>query len=190
MFESGGEVLAQAWVWYDDSEGTIALDNIEVPDIYEKEVNYAKRKEVRACIKRLCDNFVATMRANGYKVNNVVIGCNATDMDTLGFDYFVETCQSHCCKCPFVVGGVLCYSDVASEGQFVVYRNGEPYTKEMGKAEKERLCLRALCRHTDSTGAERSWRAHVQGQSPTPSCLCTARFPTVRRCVLRHPPRT
>lgn len=138
VIECGGEIVAQSWVWYDDKTGTIALDNIEVPDICDKVVNYGKKDEVRACIGRLCDNLVTTMRANGAKVDNVVIGCNATDVDSLCADYFLETSAEFSVKCPFVVDGVMCYSDVFSEGQYVVYRNGKPFTKDMGKAEKER----------------------------------------------------
>lgn len=138
VIECNGEVVAQSWVWYDDKSGAIALDNIEVPGICNKLVNSVKLNEVRQCVKRLCDNLVTTMRARGFKVNDVVIGCNATDIDSLYFDYFVETDVQNSVKCPFVIGENRCYSDVVSEGQFVVYRDGKPFTKEMGKAERER----------------------------------------------------
>ncbi|MBQ8748926.1 MAG: leucine-rich repeat protein [Clostridia bacterium] len=137
VFKNNGKIIGQSWVWYDVESKTIALDNIEVPDVYYKLVNKEKEQEVKACVKRLCDNFYKTMTERGFKVDNIIIGKSATDMEFLDRDYFLETDEEKVIPCQFTTEKEESYSDILLEGQFVIYRDGKPFVKPVEKLSEE-----------------------------------------------------
>jgi len=129
VFKHKDNIIGQSWVWYDDKSKTIALDNIEVPDIYNKFVNKEKSKEVSDCIERTCTNFLFTMRHKGYDVENVIIGHSSSDIQNLQDNYHKEQNVTNIIHCPFQKNGEPIYSDVSKSGQFVVYRGGKRIEK-------------------------------------------------------------
>ncbi|MGN1227641.1 MAG: hypothetical protein ACI4TX_03265, partial [Christensenellales bacterium] len=140
-FNYKGKVIGQAWVWYDESTKTVALDNIEVPDVFYNLVNKEKMEEVKACIVRLCDNIVKTMGQNGYDIQNVIIGSANTDIEFLESDYYKEMDKSKFILMPFTDDKKLIYSDVSKEGQYIIYKNGKQHKMliEMKNAKNEKV---------------------------------------------------
>ncbi len=131
----GGKMLAQGWIWYDPKTQTVAIDNIEAPEVVKDIVNNEKRGEIGECIQRFCDNAFRTMNENGHKVSNVVIGACNTDVWRLKDTYEKETDTDRLIDCPYYMASdygeeVEVYSDVAKEGQYVVYRGGKSMRKD------------------------------------------------------------
>ena len=133
----GNKILAQGWIWYDPKTKTVAIDNIEVPEVLRHIVNRGKKDEVKECIQRFCDNAFKTMNENGYEVKNVIIGADHTDViDSLNENYVLEDNQNEMISCPFREkhsDGTeeKIYSDVTKSGQFVVYKDGQRVYKDL-----------------------------------------------------------
>lgn len=127
-----GKIIAQTWIWYDYKTKTIALDNIEVPEVYEKLVNKDLQNDVAACIDRLCDNLFYQMRMSGHQVENVIIGKANTDIESLCKDYYLENDKNKLINCNIKLDGEEVYSDVSKNGQYVIYRNEKrvPFSRE------------------------------------------------------------
>ncbi len=74
VFRNKGAILGQAWVWYDEKNKQVTLDNIEVPDsklnIVEKDKKV--QKQFVKTLLRLRDGFVKEMGED--KVKTVTIG--------------------------------------------------------------------------------------------------------------------
>lgn len=124
----GDKILAQGWIWYDAETSTVAIDNIEVPEVMSKIVNKERKEEVADCLQRFCDNVFKTMNKNGYKVLNVVIGASYSDVDCLRENYVLEKDSKKMFDCPFYMTNVdeeeKVYSDITKNGQYVVYKDG------------------------------------------------------------------
>ncbi|MGN1227053.1 MAG: leucine-rich repeat protein, partial [Christensenellales bacterium] len=128
-----GQIIGQAWVWCDEKSKTIALDNIEVPDVYYKLVNKEKNDEVRACIDRLCDSLYNTMKAKGFDFQNVIIGCANTDIGGLGENYYLEKDENKLIHCKIEINKKPCYSDIDKSGQYYAYKDGKKIQKSKDK---------------------------------------------------------
>lgn len=110
-----GNIIGQAWVWYNPKTMTIGVDNIEVPDVYYDLVNKKYKTEVVECIDRACDNMFATMNKKGTPVYSLYIGVANTDIAQLKNKYHTSTKQV---VCPYAD-----YSDLNKQGYYVVYKN-------------------------------------------------------------------
>ncbi|MGN1227429.1 MAG: hypothetical protein ACI4TX_02175, partial [Christensenellales bacterium] len=132
-FNYKDKIIGQAWVWYDESTKTIALDNIEVPDIYYDFINKEKIEQVKSCVKRLCDNIYNTMTQSGYDIQNIIIGAANTDMEFLDKEYYLEVDKNKCIDCHMELKGQKVYTDILKEGQYVIYKNGKQFKKEFAQ---------------------------------------------------------
>ncbi len=126
----GDKILAQGWIWYDPNTYTIAIDNIEVPEVMWDIVNKEKKEEVQECVQRFCDNAFRTMNENGYEVKNVIIGASHTDIKSLRESYKRETKREKMIDCPYrIIGDYYkqrkAYTDIMVDGQYEVYRDGK-----------------------------------------------------------------
>lgn len=110
-------IIGQAWVWYNPETYTVALDNIEVPDVNMNLVNKEHSTEINNCIERACQNIFKTMNKNGHRVDNIYIGVANTDIEKLEDKYKITKKQI---ECPYAN-----YNDINSEGQYVVVENGK-----------------------------------------------------------------
>ncbi|MBQ8748925.1 MAG: leucine-rich repeat domain-containing protein [Clostridia bacterium] len=141
VFRFKNKIIGQSWLWYDEKQKLIVLDNIEVPDIYYGIVNRERAKEVGECVQRLCDNLFKTMRSKGYDVQNVIIGSFATDMEFLDKNYYLETNKGEFFSCNLYLETSKVYSDIEKEGQYIVYKNGKPFKRknkrEISEIERE-----------------------------------------------------
>ena len=117
------ELIGQSWVWFDAETHTIALDNIEVPEVYQQDLKKSERKFVQ-CINRLAKNFKLAMEENGNRVDNVIIGAHASDLPFLEKYYHLEMDFDKLLDCPVEVNNKKCYTDILRAGQFIVMKNG------------------------------------------------------------------
>ncbi|MBR4406953.1 MAG: leucine-rich repeat domain-containing protein, partial [Clostridia bacterium] len=123
-FKNNNELIGQSWVWFDPSTHTLALDNIEVPEIC-KDVIKENEGAVIDCILRLAKNFKHSMEENGNKIENIIIGAHATDIPYLEKYFKLEFDLGKLLYCPIIVGEKKCYSDIDRAGQFIVMRDGK-----------------------------------------------------------------
>ncbi|MBQ8748928.1 MAG: leucine-rich repeat protein [Clostridia bacterium] len=130
--EYKGNIIGQSWVWYDEKQKLVALDNIEVPDIYNKFVNKENPQEVNDCIVRLCKNIVSTMKSNGKPVENVIIGRANTDIDLLDETCEIESDPNKMFNFNLDLNGKKCYTDINKKGQYIIYRDGKRVYKQCG----------------------------------------------------------
>jgi len=77
--------LAQAWVWYNEKEKTICLDNIEIPtiildEIGKKEAGKELREEVFFAFARYVKDIANSTTEKGYPVEKVVTGSGYNDL--------------------------------------------------------------------------------------------------------------
>ena len=133
----GNKILAQGWIWYDSKTQTVAIDNIEVPEVMYNIVNKEKGDEVKECIQRFCDNAFRTMNENGYEVKNVIIGKSRTDLESLSANYERVTEMAKLIDCPFTMmrDGIEedVYTDILKSGQYIVYKDGKRVYKDHSK---------------------------------------------------------
>lgn len=126
-------LIGQAWVWYDVKTHTVALDNIEVPEVCEDFIK-ENEKEIIDCLMRVAKNFKTTMEANGNHVQNVIIGAHATDIPYLEKYFKLEFDMGKTIRCPIISKDRPCYSDVERAGQFIVIKNGK--TRKLANKKK------------------------------------------------------
>ena len=122
-----GRIIGQALVWYNKENKVVALDNIEIPLVYDRFVNNTQKREVIECIKRICSGFYKTMNNNNYKVDDVVIGKSNTKIKSLENEFELADDKKY--NCPFDV-----YTDIDKQGQFVVIKNGKMQSNMINKS--------------------------------------------------------
>ncbi len=108
VFRNKGEILGQAWVWFDEASGCVCLDNIEVPTRRQKilDGNHDMQAEFLVCLDRTCAGFKEAM---GDKVKEVTVGLGYNDFkSTLEKNYAVKR---NCAK----LEGYAGYSDASSQ---------------------------------------------------------------------------
>lgn len=133
-FNHGDKIIGQSWVWFDSVNHVIALDNIEIPEVYQKFVDQ-NQQEFLNCVVRVCQNFKKTMQENGNKVDHVIVGKHATDFD-LSPQFEIETINTY--NCPIEVDGKPCYSDIQKQGQYFIIKNGKLNKKHSNAKEIEK----------------------------------------------------
>lgn len=81
-FNYKGKIIGQAWVWYDEKNKTICLDNIEVPHRYLEKINENKmiQDSFIKCLLRIKENLKKEMSINGFEVDKVTIGKGFNDI--------------------------------------------------------------------------------------------------------------
>lgn len=81
IFSVGGKIIGQSWVWYDEKEKTICLDNIEIPKKVISVMRHDKKLRISfiKCLNRVASNFVDEMDKHGLEVKNVTIGRGYND---------------------------------------------------------------------------------------------------------------
>lgn len=126
-------LIGQAWVWYDVKTHTVALDNIEVPEVCADFIK-ENEKEIIDCLMRVAKNFKTTMEANGNPVQNVIIGAHATDIPYLEKYFSKESDFEKTIKCPIMINGRPCYSDIERQGQYILIKNGK--TRKLANKKK------------------------------------------------------
>ncbi len=80
-FRAGARIVGQAWIWYDEKNKQITLDNIEIPhtaldDIYKGTIS---GKEFLQCLKRLAVALKDDFSKNRHPINNITIGLGYND---------------------------------------------------------------------------------------------------------------
>lgn len=117
IFEYNNTIIGEAWVWYDETTGTVCLDNIELAEIYCGRVrhNFEMRDNLVNCLKRMANNFVEEMESHGLKVRQVTIGQGHNSIkEVLDKNFELE-------KHPSLLKNYIGYTD-ASE-QYIVIKN-------------------------------------------------------------------
>lgn len=89
-FNYNNEILGQSWVWYDEYNKTICLDNIEVPEKYVNKIKKSRllQESFIACLKRVGFNFIKEMKSKGLEVEKVTIGKGYNDINYILKNYF------------------------------------------------------------------------------------------------------
>ncbi len=95
VFSADSRIIGQAWIWYDEKNKQITLDNIEVPhnaleDIYNGKIS---DKEFVLCLKRLAMALKNDFAQNGRPVKNVTIGLGHNDFKEFLVKNFEEIAQ-------------------------------------------------------------------------------------------------
>lgn len=89
-FNYKDKIIAQAWVWYDEKNKIVCLDNIEVPHKYLEKINQNKiiQQSFIDCLLRLEKGFKEEMNKHGLKVEKVTIGKGYNDIKNILNDKF------------------------------------------------------------------------------------------------------
>lgn len=121
------KIIGQSWVWYNQKNGVLAFDNIEVPSVFDELVNKIAPAQVIDCIDRCCNNVYDDMKKTGFKIKDVVIGANCTDIQGLKDYYKFKQDKNDKYIVPFKDdNGLPIYSDLLKDdGRFVVYEDGK-----------------------------------------------------------------
>ena len=87
-FTLGGKLVAQSWVWYNELNNVVCLDNIEIPTIWLNRFkkNQNLTKSFQQCLIRLANGFINEMKKNRYEVREVMVGAGMNDFQ--GLDKF------------------------------------------------------------------------------------------------------
>lgn len=82
-FRRGNRIIGQAWVWYNEETGEIALDNIEVPHMYLDEIanNKQYEKGFVDCLIRVKKGFENAMGKD--KIKQVTVGTAHNDIENI-----------------------------------------------------------------------------------------------------------
>ena len=83
-------IVAQSWVWYDEKQKRICLDNIEITKSVIKNKIKALywKNEMINCLKRLSNSMVEKMKESGHEVDTITVGEGYNDMGKLLNLYF------------------------------------------------------------------------------------------------------
>lgn len=97
VFRNGARIIGQAWIWYDETNKQITLDNIEIPnsvleDIYDGKVN---QREFVECLERLANDLIADFGKNGRAVDDVTVGLGRNDFQDFLVNRFAEIENPH-----------------------------------------------------------------------------------------------
>ncbi len=132
VFRNHGELIGQAWVWYDKPTGKICLDNIEVPLIHMDKLKHDRdlRAQCVECINRATLGFVSAMGEE--EVSSVTIGKGANDFASILDDKYKKIDMHNNAG----LTGYDGYSD-AKDKQYVVYSEGQ--IRELGQEQQEKM---------------------------------------------------
>lgn len=131
-FKKDDKIIGQSWLWYNEENKTIGIDNIEIPVNLKKIVNQTHAEEFISCLNRLGKRLFEDMNASGFPTKNVIIGCHATDVSRLDKSYPKEKDEEKCLGHNFVrKDGISAYTDAISKGQYFVYKDGKFMFKEI-----------------------------------------------------------
>ena len=110
-FNYKDKIVAQAWVWYDETNKVICLDNIEVPRQYLEKINNSQeiKESFIKCLLRISENFKQEMRLHNLEVTKVTIGKGYNDVQNILEDKFEDE------KTPQKLHGYIGYSDAYSQ---------------------------------------------------------------------------
>lgn len=123
VFREGEELIAQAWIWYDQETKQMTLDDIEVPnEVITNSKRYnAISKEMINCLNRLGVNLISGMNENFKKnkssceVNRVTIGLGCNKIGQILVKHYEKT------KSPQGLTGYRGYSDaLKDDGQITL----------------------------------------------------------------------
>ena len=79
------KIIGQGWVWYDEINKTVCLDNVEVPHRYIEKINENKQIQdsfIR-CLLRIEENIKKEMTNKGLEVTKVTIGKGYNDIGSI-----------------------------------------------------------------------------------------------------------
>jgi len=95
-FNHKDKIIGQSWVWYDEENKVVCLDNIEVPRKYLGKINDNKqiKESFIRCLLRVEENFKKEMETRGFEVNKVTIGKGYNDIQNVLKDEFVTVDSS------------------------------------------------------------------------------------------------
>ena len=76
VFKQNENIIGQAWIWYDEQNRQLTLDNIEIPYSYYVKVleKGEYKQDLLNCIERFCKNIMQKMNEEQYYVDAVTIG--------------------------------------------------------------------------------------------------------------------
>jgi len=84
-FNYKDKIIAQAWVWYDEENNVVCLDNIEVSRKYLEKIN--NNKEIKdsfiKCLLRMAESFKQEMALHNLDVVKVTIGKGYNDVKNI-----------------------------------------------------------------------------------------------------------
>ena len=129
VFKKDDKIIGQSWLWYNEENKTVGIDNIEVPENLKKIVNQSHKKDFVRCIERLSKNLLQDLNAKNCPVENIIIGCNATDISMLDKVYPKEKSPENCLRHNLFFKEKPAYTDAISEGQYLVYQDGKSLFK-------------------------------------------------------------
>ena len=129
VFKKDDKIIGQSWLWYNEENKTVGIDNIEVPENLKKIVNQSHKKDFVRCIERLSKNLLQDLNAENCPVENIIIGCNATDISMLDKVYPKEKNPENCLGHNFFFKEKPAYTDAISKGQYLVYQDGKSLFK-------------------------------------------------------------
>ncbi len=93
VFRKNNRMIGQAWVWYDEKNAQITLDNIEVPQkvLHDIEKDITLKNDIVACIKVMANDLAVSMQNNGHKVKTVTVGKGYNDFNNILMGNFAES---------------------------------------------------------------------------------------------------
>ena len=124
-FNNDDHIVGQSWVWYDEQQKRICLDNIEITkNVLESKLKALRWKsEMINCVKRLADAFVIKMEEKGFDVETITVGEGFNDVGKLMDIHFKKITNQP------PLTGYNGYSD--AKNQYVIYdRNKMKKTKD------------------------------------------------------------
>ena len=128
-YKKDNKIIGQSWLWYNEENKTVGIDNIEVPENLKKVVNQTHKTEFIDCVERLSKNLFQDLNAENCPVENIIIGCKATDISMLDKVYPKEKKPESCLGHNLFHKGNSAYTDAIPEGQYIVYQNGKSMFK-------------------------------------------------------------
>ena len=89
-FNYKDKIIGQAWVWYDNKNKTVCLDNIEVPHRYLEKIhqNETVQKSFIDCLLRIEKSFKEEMNRRRLEVNRVTVGEGYNDIKEILYRNF------------------------------------------------------------------------------------------------------
>ena len=115
VFRYNGEIIGQAWVWYDENSKQLTLDNIEVPKSVEDKIKKSKtlQNEFINAILRVKSGFEKEMGKD--KVKRVTIGARYNDINSVLSNTFNTLVSSKL----IILANYTGYTD-ANERQYMI----------------------------------------------------------------------
>ena len=90
VFSYNDIIIGQSWVWYDEENQTICLDNIEVPHRLYSVIKQERslQESFVECLLRVSRNFKSSMEEKGLHVKHFTIGNGYNDINEILYNNF------------------------------------------------------------------------------------------------------